>query len=58
MCTIWSTDDPPDILEGTEQLEEIYKIINMYIEEDFAVELYDMNLKEAATSLYKFRKNK
>ena len=58
MCTLWSTDDPPDILEGTEQLEKICEMINKNVEEDYAVELYDMTLKEAAASLYLFHKNK
>jgi|GEM_PF-1416106 len=58
MCTMWSTDDPPDILEDTEPLEAICNIINKEIDEDYAVEIYDMNLKEAATSLYDFFKRK
>lgn len=50
MCTMWSTDDPPDILECTEPLDDICNMINKNIDEDYAVELYDMTLKEAAIS--------
>ncbi len=56
MCTMWSTDDPPDILEDTEPLEAICNMIDKNIDEDYAVELYDMTLKEAAVSLYAFLK--
>ena len=56
MCTLWSTDNPPDILEDTEPLEAICHTINKDIDEDYAVELYDITLKEAAMSLYNFLK--
>jgi len=48
MCVMWSTDDPPDILECTEPLEEINDQLNLEIDEDDAIEIYDMTIKEAS----------
>ncbi|MBK9050047.1 MAG: hypothetical protein IPL78_03720 [Chloroflexi bacterium] len=53
-CTMWSVDDPPDVLEGSEPLEAICDLIDMDIDEEYAVELYDMTLQEAAASLVQF----
>jgi hypothetical protein len=53
---MWSVNNPPDVLEATEPMEAIGEIINMDIEEDYATELYDMTLEEAADSLYVYYK--
>ena len=53
-CTMWSVDDPPDTLLATDPLEAICDLIDMDIDEDYAMELYDMTLQEAAESLYDF----
>lgn len=58
MCTLWATDDPPDILETTEQLDKICEIIEMRIDETHAVEIYDMTLEEAAVALYELYKKR
>lgn len=54
MCTLWSTDDPPDVLEDTEPFDDICDLINYRIDEDYALELYEMTIGEAAQSLYDF----
>jgi hypothetical protein len=54
LCTMWSTDDPPDVLETTDELEAICDLIDMDIDEDYALELYEMTLKEASDSLHTF----
>lgn len=43
---------PPDTLTDTDPLEAICDLINMDIDEDYAGELFDMTLEEAAESLY------
>ena len=48
MCLLWSTRNPPDVLEGTKQLEEIEEEFEISLTEDEAIEMYDMNLHEAA----------
>lgn len=45
---MWSTNDPPDIIEGTEPLEDIETAFDITIDEDEALNLYDMDLKDAA----------
>jgi len=57
VCTMWSVDDPPDELLATDPLEAICDLIEMDIDEDYALELYDMTLQEAADSLYDFLMN-
>ena len=54
LCTMWSTDDPPDQLGATDPLDAIGDLIETNIDEEYAVELYDLTLKEAAESLYNF----
>jgi hypothetical protein len=53
-CTMWSINDPPDQLEATDPLDAICELIEINIDEEYAVKLYDMTLKEAAESLYNF----
>jgi hypothetical protein len=48
MCLLWSTKNPPDVLENTKQLEAIEKEFEIVINEIEAVEMYDMNLLEAS----------
>ena len=57
VCTMWSVDDPPDELLATDPLEAICDLIDMDIDEYYAMELYDMTLQEAADSLYDFLMN-
>lgn len=51
MCCMWSTDDPPDIIEGTPPFDDIEAAFDITIDEDSAMELYDMDLDEAAASI-------
>jgi hypothetical protein len=45
---MWSTGDPPDVIEGTVPLNDIEKAFNIAIDDEDALELYDMTLKEAS----------
>ncbi len=53
MCLLWSTKNPPDVLENTKQLEAIEKEFKIGINEVEAVEMYDMNLLEASKYIQK-----
>lgn len=44
MCCMWSMNNPPDELTGTRPIHDIEKIFDILIEENTAVEMYDMNL--------------
>jgi hypothetical protein len=48
MCLFWSINNPPDILEGTKSIEAINREFGITINEDEAVEMYDMNLNDAS----------
>lgn len=50
-AVMWSSNRPPDILEGTRPLCAIEKAFGIDIDEDLAVEFYDMNLDEAAKKI-------
>ncbi len=58
MCCMWSTDDPPDIIEGTDPLCDIEDAFDIRIDDDEALELYDMNLDEAARKILEMRRKK
>ena len=47
LCCMWPTDDPPDVLEDSEPLIDMEEAFNIVIDEDHAIELYDMKLDEA-----------
>jgi len=56
MCCMWSTDDPPDIIEGTQPLLVIEEAFGIRINEDDALELYDMRLDQAAQKILRIMK--
>ena len=58
MCCMWSTVDPPDIIEGTEPICDIEAAFDIYIDDDEALELYDMNLEEAARKIHEMKGKK
>jgi len=53
MCTLWSTSNPPDILEGTAPLNEIEEAINYGFYEEDAIEIYDKEIGDAADYIVK-----
>lgn len=55
MCCMWSTDDPPDIIEGTPPFDDIEDAFGISIDDDAALELYDMHLDEAARKIIEIR---
>ncbi len=55
MCCMWSTNDPPDIIEGTPPFDDIEDAFGIIIDDDAAIELYDMYLDEAARKIMDMR---
>jgi hypothetical protein len=55
MCCMWSTNDPPDIIEGTPPFDGIEDAFAISIADDVALELYDMHLDEAARKIMEMR---
>ena len=51
MCLMWSTSNPPDIIEGTRPFIDIEKAFNIDIDDDECFELYDMTLEEASKKI-------
>ena len=58
MCCMWSTNDPPDIIEGTEPICDIENTFGIEINDDEALELYDMYLDQAARKILEIRNRK
>jgi len=56
MCCMWSTNDPPDEIEGTEPFNDIESAFNICIGEEDALELYDMKLDEASKRIIEIQK--
>ncbi len=48
---MWSTNDPPDIIDDTDPFLEIEDAFEINIDEDSALDLYDMELEEAAKKI-------
>ena len=48
---MWSSDDPPDIIEGTDPICDIEDAFGIEISDDEALELYDMHLNQAAQKI-------
>ena len=51
MCCMWSTDDPPDLIEGTPPFDDIEDTFGIAVNDDAAMDLYDMHLDAAARKI-------
>ena len=51
MCMMWSTHNPPDIIEGTKPFVDIEKAFDVEISDDECMEIYDMTIEEAVVKL-------
>ena len=51
LCCMWSTNDPPDIIEGTEPICAIEEALDVQISDDLALELYDMDIDQGSQKL-------
>lgn len=51
LCCMWSTANPPDDIYISDQIFSIKNAFNIELSEDEALELYDMDLEEAAKKI-------
>jgi hypothetical protein len=58
ICCMWSTNDPPDILEGTEPICDIEEAFGIEISANEALKLVDMDLDQAARMILEIKKKK
>ena len=58
ICCMWSTNDPPDIIEGTKPFCDIEEAFGVKINDDDALELYDMTLTETIMHINKLKGQK
>lgn len=57
MCCMWSTDYPPDIIEGTDPICDIEDAFDNEISDGEALEIYDMDLDQAAQKILEITRN-
>ena len=55
MCCMWSTVNPPNTIEDTKQIHDIEKSFDIHLDEMEAIELYDMDLDEAAKRILEMK---
>ena len=55
MCCMWSTSNPPDVIEGTAPFRDMEAAFGVEISDDDAYALYDMELDEAARMIVAIR---
>ncbi len=51
MCLMWSTHNPPDIIEGTKPIIDIENAFDVDISDEESLEIYDMTIEEATVKL-------
>lgn len=54
---MWSTNDPPDDIRYSEPMEEIETTFGISVDDDDALDLYNMTLKEAAQKIHTMQKD-
>ena len=58
MCCMWSTSNPPDVIEDTEPFYDIENAFDITINDDDCLELYDMEIEEAVIKIAEIIKQK
>jgi hypothetical protein len=51
LCLMWSTNNPPDTIIDTKPIYDIEDAFDIDLDESTAMELYDMDLDEAAKKI-------
>lgn len=51
MCMMWSTYNPPDIIEGTKPFLDIENSFDIEISDEECWQIYDMTISEAAEKI-------
>ena len=55
MCCLWSTSNPPDTLLNTQPICDIEEAFDIEIDEQAAMEIYDMTLDEAIKKIMEMK---
>lgn len=55
ICCMWSTSNPPDDIFDTDQILAIENKFNIEMSEDDVMEIYDMDINEAADKIEKIK---
>ena len=55
MCCMWSTHNPPDFLSDTQPILDIEDAFDIKIDENEAMEIYDMMLDEAVKKIIEMK---
>lgn len=55
ICCMWSTNNPPDTLLDTQPIYDIEDAFNIKIDENEAMEIYDMELDEAVKKIMEIK---
>ncbi len=58
LCCMWSTSNPPDVIEDTEPFYDLEDAFDITISDEDCLELYDMKLEEAVIKINKIIKQK
>ena len=58
MCCMWSTANPPEDIYNSDQIFSIENAFDIELSEDEVLELYDMNLNEAANRIEAILRNR
>lgn len=58
LCCMWSTANPPEDIYNSDQILSIENAFNVELSENEALELYDMELEEAAKKIQVIIRNK
>jgi acyl carrier protein len=53
---MWSTNDPPDSIEGTEPIRDIEDAFGIQISDNESLDLYDRDLDQAVRMIIEIRK--
>ena len=56
MCLMWSTNNPPDTIIDTKPIYDIEDAFDIDLDEEMAMELYDMDLDEAAKKILEIQR--
>lgn len=55
MCLMWSTYNPPDIVEGTAPFLDIEKAFQISLTDEEAFDMYNMTLDEAVSKILELK---
>jgi len=51
MCCMWSTSNPPDVIEDTAPFADIEETFGILIDDNNCMDIYDMNMESASVRI-------